>query len=395
MSEYQYYEFLASDRPLTKKQIEEVGQYSSRAEITSTRFVNEYNYGDFRGNPHQFLEKYFDVMVYYANWGTHRFMMRLPADLVDTNPLERYCKGGSATLKKARDNLILDLTASQEEYSEWEEGGQWTSELAPVRSAILAGDERPLYLAWLACVQAGEVDEKDHEPPVPPGMKQLSGSLETLAEFLWIDSDLLAAAAEVSAAASGPAEEEFAAWLTKLPAAEKDQLLFAFCQNEDPQLSAKLRRRFQQAANPAPTATSGGRTVADLLKRAEEIREQREEVEQREAAKKRERELAKAARDREEELAALARRGDAPWNEVRTLIESKQSPAYDRAIKLLKDLHDLAEKGGASQAFQSRLVAIRDAHPNKRSFIDRLRRSGLMRAVPGMSAQILGTLRPG
>ena len=58
MSEYQYYEFLAVDRPLTRKQMEQVRQYSSRAEITSTSFVNEYNWADFRGNPDQFVTRY-------------------------------------------------------------------------------------------------------------------------------------------------------------------------------------------------------------------------------------------------------------------------------------------------------------------------------------------------
>ena len=56
MSEYQYYEFLAIDRPLTSRQLEEVRGYSSRAEISSTRFVNEYHYGDFRGDAYAFLE---------------------------------------------------------------------------------------------------------------------------------------------------------------------------------------------------------------------------------------------------------------------------------------------------------------------------------------------------
>ena len=51
MSEYQYYEFLALDKPLTNEQRAELRKLSSRAEITATRFVNEYNYGDFRGNP--------------------------------------------------------------------------------------------------------------------------------------------------------------------------------------------------------------------------------------------------------------------------------------------------------------------------------------------------------
>jgi hypothetical protein len=42
MSEYQYYEFLALDRPLTEEQRAELRSISSRAEITATRFVNEY-----------------------------------------------------------------------------------------------------------------------------------------------------------------------------------------------------------------------------------------------------------------------------------------------------------------------------------------------------------------
>jgi hypothetical protein len=69
MSEYQYYEFLAIDRPLTRKQINEVRQWSTRAEITSTSFVNEYHFGDFHGDPELLVNKYFDVMVYFANWG--------------------------------------------------------------------------------------------------------------------------------------------------------------------------------------------------------------------------------------------------------------------------------------------------------------------------------------
>jgi len=43
MSEYQYYEFRALDRPLTKKAMGVLRSISSRAEITSTSFINTYN----------------------------------------------------------------------------------------------------------------------------------------------------------------------------------------------------------------------------------------------------------------------------------------------------------------------------------------------------------------
>jgi hypothetical protein len=67
MSEYQYYEFRAIDKPLDNRQMQKLRAVSSRAVITPTSFVNEYNWGDFKGNPDEWMEKYFDVFLYYAN----------------------------------------------------------------------------------------------------------------------------------------------------------------------------------------------------------------------------------------------------------------------------------------------------------------------------------------
>ena len=51
MSEYQYYDFRAIDRPLTSSQRANLGKISTRAEISSTSFTNFYTFGDFKGNP--------------------------------------------------------------------------------------------------------------------------------------------------------------------------------------------------------------------------------------------------------------------------------------------------------------------------------------------------------
>jgi hypothetical protein len=59
MSEYQYYEFQALDRPLSQEQIAHLRGVSSRAQITPHSFVNEYNWGSFKGNPEQWMERYF------------------------------------------------------------------------------------------------------------------------------------------------------------------------------------------------------------------------------------------------------------------------------------------------------------------------------------------------
>jgi hypothetical protein len=43
MSEYQYYGFLALDKPVAEQQQTELRELSTRAEITAYTFVNEYN----------------------------------------------------------------------------------------------------------------------------------------------------------------------------------------------------------------------------------------------------------------------------------------------------------------------------------------------------------------
>lgn len=51
MSEYQYYEFSVIDNPLSDKDMRSLRNLSSRARITPTSFIIEYNWGDFKGNP--------------------------------------------------------------------------------------------------------------------------------------------------------------------------------------------------------------------------------------------------------------------------------------------------------------------------------------------------------
>ena len=70
MSEYQYYEFLAIDRPLTADEMAELRALSTRATITPVSFTNEYNWGDFKGDPDKLMQRYFDAHV-TAGEGRH------------------------------------------------------------------------------------------------------------------------------------------------------------------------------------------------------------------------------------------------------------------------------------------------------------------------------------
>jgi hypothetical protein len=78
VSEYQCYEFVALDCPLSPKQIAELRAISTRAEISPTRFWNECQWGALSADPAKLMGRYFDAHLYVANWGTHRLMLRIP-----------------------------------------------------------------------------------------------------------------------------------------------------------------------------------------------------------------------------------------------------------------------------------------------------------------------------
>ena len=170
MSEYQYYEFLAVDRPLTTAEQAEVRQLSTRARITATSFTNEYHWGDFKGSPDQMMEHYYDAHLYFANWGTHRIMLRLPRTLLDQKIAGQYCVDGQVRMSATREHVILDLT-SEDEAGEWAQDAEESlSAIVGVRSELAAGDLRPLYLAWLSGYGVWERDEDcGCRKPMPPG----------------------------------------------------------------------------------------------------------------------------------------------------------------------------------------------------------------------------------
>ena len=68
MSEYQYYEFLAIDKPLTSEEMSTLRALSTRSNITPVSFTNHYEWGDFKGNPDKLMEMFFDAHVSVANW---------------------------------------------------------------------------------------------------------------------------------------------------------------------------------------------------------------------------------------------------------------------------------------------------------------------------------------
>lgn len=127
MSEYQYYEFQALDRPLTESEMRVLRSASTRATITSTRFVNHYEWGSFKGNTSLWMEKHFDAFLYLANWGSHELSLRLPRRVLDLTTARLYCRSQSASSRVKGDFVILDFDSQEEDGSDWVDGNGWLS----------------------------------------------------------------------------------------------------------------------------------------------------------------------------------------------------------------------------------------------------------------------------
>jgi hypothetical protein len=360
MSEYQCYEFVAVDRPLTRDEMDELRAISTRAQISATRFWNEYEWGDLKGDPAKMMARYFDAHRYVANWGTHRLMLKLPTAQVDVAALEPYFGSHVASLQRGKGHVIVDLSTDEDESPDDDlDDVPDLATLSPIRAALLQGDMGPAYVAWLLSVQTGEVDEDETEPPVPASLAAPDAALTALVEFLRVDPDLVEAAAE-GAEALSIERADVERWVKKLPARDKDAwLVEAVLEPERPLhdvVAAYRRSRTSTGERPR-------RTVAQLLARREEVcgeRMARESV-------AREKKRAADQTARAQHLAKVQARGDKAWRELDELVDKKH---YATAVQLTVDLRDIAIASGTLEAFEARAEALRKKHARRAGYRD-------------------------
>ena len=207
MSEYQYHEWQALERPLTASEQKVLNGLSSHIDVTSSQAIVTYEWGSFEQKPLEVLAKYFDAYLYTANWGTRRLAFRFPSGLLDIVAIEGYCHEDHVNLEIIGEVQVLKFEINREEgFNEGIDERGLLSTLGRLRDDLLQGDYRVLYLAWLKAreldsgyYQEDEDDPEnylnDSEPCLPVGLKQLTPALQAFIDFFEIDSFQVAAAA--------------------------------------------------------------------------------------------------------------------------------------------------------------------------------------------------------
>ena len=282
LSEYQYYEFLAIDRPLKSDEMSALRRLSTRAEITPLSFTNEYQWGDFKGNPTELMRRYFDAHIYVANWMTAIFKLRLPIDVISRK---------TAMTMAFRDFLDFDATETHwiitwsltesENYERFalEDGRGWMARLTPVREELMRGDFRSLYIGWLAGVFEEIIDDDELEPMMPEGLGNLTAAQRALVEYLEVDEDLLEGTCMgiPERQDDSLSEQEIHDWLESFTHDEVLTLLKQLLEGQGPLAERTLKNRFAawRRSVRGDVDVEPCRSVGTLLENADTVKNKR------------------------------------------------------------------------------------------------------------------------
>ncbi len=372
MSEYQYYEFAAIDRPISDEGLHYARRCSSRAIVSRVRWQNTYHFGDFGGSVDTLL-KHYDAHFYIANWGTVRLGLAVPKGAIALKSIEPYLRRGkryenTLTVKETGDRCILYWERSEEE-SYWDtEGEGLIDRLTGIREELLRGDYRALFLGWLADFHPDEVLESDGKsgsiPPIPAGLAQLGPALKALIEHFPVDPDALAVAAGLSEAAT-QGRIAMAAVLETLSISEMRALLARVAEGGGAGVMGELNRLTHPPALPPAGQAMTCRELAEKAIQGRTIRKKKEAAAAREARER------KAGR-RKQHLASIMQQAATIWSGLEPLMAEKTASTYDQVATHLRDLSDAHAQAGDSASFQQQLDAFRDRYANRPAMLRRI-----------------------
>lgn len=379
MSEYQYYEFAALERSLSHTEMAELRAVSTRAVITPVSFVNHYEWGDLKADPADWMQRYFDALVYSADWGSCLLMLRVPLATFSQAELTPYVWQSSLTVDASDEHWILAWSLDESEnYDRFtmEDGSGWMRRLAPLRDELLRGDLRPLYLGWLAGVVT--MSDSAPGPEIPLGLADLSPAQQALVEFLEISPDLLAAASTSSAPATSTDTEDqrIDSWLGTWSSNDMKSILKHIATGKGLEAERAIKSRYAAwlKAQISPASSANARlTVAELQKLAEAAASERKKHE----AKVRAEQDAERRRQREAHLRQIMTAAKAYWKTAEAQAGRGVASGYDNAARILSELAEGYDLTSSRAAFERDLGQFLVPHAKRKALLQRLTKMGL------------------
>lgn len=358
-----------------------VAALSSHIDVSQTSASVEYHYSDFKHDPIDVLERYFDVFTYIANWGDQRLAFRFDSDAVDVNQLRAFAQLDCITVEPKRDSIIFNcwFTENYVEYSFFDESDHFydghsvsTSAFTSFHTDIVEGDLRSIYLLWLRAVELGHVDPSV-SLEIPKGLNRLQEVHTDLIHFIGLSRSLLEACCRHSGNLSKKPKTDLRLkkYLSKLTREERDSFLECLLAENPITVRSRLRKKLSNFA-PQRKAIPDSKSVrtmsaAQLISEADEIRRQKEEA------------IQQSKEERKQDyLKVLGENEDRMWEAVPKMIEEKKTKSYMNAALTLQALKYLAENRSSIKDYFARAEAIVSRYPKLTGMRSRMEDVGLI-----------------
>lgn len=387
MSEYQYIEFRAVDRPLTDAELRFAEGQSTRADVTRWSFQNEYHYGSFRGDVEELLRHGYDVYLHFANFGVRTAAFRLPAGLpFPKKTWSQYIGVGGLIWKQDRNGkagtLFISSSHDPGESNEIWAPGEYMDDLVAFRNRLVEGDLRALYVLSLCAEMDDQTFEPEAEEPlVPSGLAESVEAFERVAGFFGLDPFLLLAAAEGTPDnPNQPSDDRRCReWVEGLSAVESKKLLHRFLAENPHTVKAETVAEIQRNAQLQDWPTvSSGRTLQMLFDRAEQLRAEYDAKEKEKRAAAAKRRAAKEERQRQDRMQEMAKDPQSWLRAASQLVDQRGRENYEAAATILADLREAVGGDAGRSLTRTHAAHLAKQYPTLTRLKSSLRIRGLL-----------------
>ncbi|MGL5487227.1 MAG: hypothetical protein ACRDC6_13220 [Shewanella sp.] len=369
MSEYQYYKFERVDGQLAPHARQTLRAISSRAEISATTFQVYYTYSDLKADPAELMLNYFDIGFYYADWGSIDAYLKLPAGTIP-----------DALLGVSRYGLQVEesdewqlLTFSIEEYGEYfddEQAENFFQHLAALRTALIQGDWRLVYLMWLKACEFNE--EIDRIPLIHFDFERLSEEAQAFATLYdiplaWVNALAMVLKAHPSHPAR-QAELQFNGWFHQLTDAEKQMLLSTLFEQGQLTRHQALAMTRKESANQ-DEAYQYWLTPDVIAPYVEQAQRQLQQAQAEARAKK----MALEKAEKEKALTAIYQQREHAWQQAQEQADRACASGYDAASRHVHQLWEAYQFKGDSPEFARRFKQFVVANNSRKALLTRIK----------------------
>lgn len=368
MSEYQYYKFDRLDGYLDATARQALRSISSRAEISTTSFQVYYTYSDLKAEPFELMLKYFDIGLYYADWGSIDAYIKLPAGTLP-DALLGFSSDGLHVHENDEWQLLIFSLEEYYEYFDDEDADDFFQYLAALRSGLIQGDWRLVYYLWLKAFDCN--DEAERIPLIQFDFEHLSEDLQAFAALYDIPLALVKALAMVlneqpSHQAKQP-QFQFDAWLNNLSEVEKDTLLRTLFEQ------GQLTRHQALALTRKDAANSGEiyqywLTPDLIFPFIEQAQSQLQQEQAAALAKK----LAIEKAEKEKALTGIYNQREYYWKQAQAQAKRTCASGYDAASGYLHQLKEAYQFKNEVAEFQHIFKRFVVANNSRKALLNRL-----------------------